>query len=317
MPKHMRVGVIDMGTNTFHLILVEVTNDDFKIIFREKVAVKIGEKGINKDFITAEAVDRAISCLHQFKEIIDSHQVSEVYATATSAIRNAINGKELIDLIHKETGISARIISGDEEAEYIYYGVKKALALGSEPSLIMDIGGGSIEFIIGNNEKVFWKKSFEVGGQRLVEKFQHADPIEKQMIFDLEEYLLENLAELLTAVKQFQPQTLIGSSGTFDTLSDIYRLKENIKLDPSITEYPLSIDAFLNIHQEILKKNRDERLAIPGMIPLRVDMIVVASVLIRFIIDTLKITNIRVSAYALKEGVLLNTLSTLRKEPTI
>ena len=308
----MKVAVIDMGTNTFHLIIVKVENNDFQIIYREKVPVKIGEKGINHGFITDQAIDRALTCLGNFNEVIANEQVDQIFATATSAIRNARNGKELVALIAERTGIQTRIISGLEEAEYIYYGVKKALKIGSEPSLIMDIGGGSIEFIIGTETQILWKQSFEVGGQRMVEHFQKSDPISVDQIANLEVYLTENLEELFQEFEKYLPKTLIGSSGTFDTLSDIYQLGLGMDKSTTDTEYPLTIEAFHEIHADFLKKNREERLQIPGMIPLRVDMIVVASILVNYIIHKFNFQNIRVSAYALKEGVLLKTLNSIQ-----
>lgn len=310
----MKIAVIDMGTNTFHLILVDVKDGDFRIVFREKVAVKIGENGINHGLITEDAIGRALETLQRFTEIIERENASQVFATATSAIRNARNGVALVELIRERTGIDTRIISGLQEAEYIYYGVKRALKIGEKPCLIMDIGGGSIEFIIGTGTEIHWKQSFEIGGQRMVEKFQKADPIQSPQITELKAYLKANLAELFAAYEQFQPKTLIGSSGTFDTLSDIYRLANGIEKNESETEYPLTIEAFSQIYNDLLTKNRAERLEIPGMIPLRVDMIVVASILIDFILTELKLQNIRVSAYALKEGVLLSTLHSLEKE---
>ena len=313
----MKVAVIDMGTNTFHLIIVEVEKDDFKIVYREKTAVKIGEKGINHGMITDDAIDRALKTLSKFKEVIDEEEVEQVFATATSAIRNAKNGKGLVALIKEETGIETRIISGIQEAEYIYYGVNKAVEIGDKASLIMDIGGGSIEFIIGTSKEIIWRQSFEIGGQRMVEKFQKHDPMiptDKEALID---YLESNLEELFDACAEHQPKTLIGSSGTFDTLSDIYSLTSNVERAKDATEYPLTLESFNEIYQELIVKNREERLAIPGMIPLRVDMIVVACELVNFIINKLELTNIRVSGYALKEGVLLNTLHSLEKEQTL
>jgi exopolyphosphatase/guanosine-5'-triphosphate,3'-diphosphate pyrophosphatase len=284
---------------------------DFKIIFRQKDAVKIGENGINQGMITEVAIQRAMTTLINFKDIIASYGASETFATATSAIRNASNGQALVTKIKNEIGINVRIISGLQEAEYIYYGVKKALNIGTEPSLIMDIGGGSIEFIIGTGERIIWKQSFEVGGQRMVEMFHKSDPMTADQIQAVKNYLRKELQELFEACEKYAPKILIGSSGTFDTLSDIYRIKNNLPNVEGETEYPLTIPAFESIYQELLVKNREDRLAIPGMIPLRVDMIVVASALIDFIIASLGITDIRVSAYALKEGVLLNTLHSL------
>lgn len=310
----MKIAVIDMGTNTFHLLIVRVEKSDFKILHREKTAVKIGEKGINEGTINPDATKRALTAIHRFKEVIDLEQVDQVFATATSAIRNASNGRALVDQIRQETGIETRIISGLQEAEYIYYGVKKALKIGEEPALIMDIGGGSIEFIIGTSDEILWKESFEVGGLRMVEKFHRHDPILAEEVEEVREYLNANLQPLFDICQKYEPKTLIGSSGTFDTLSDIHRMKINLERSPDETELPLTLEAFSVIYEELLHKNKEDRSAIPGMVPLRVDMIVVACVLIDFIVKEVDLKHIRVSAYALKEGVLLNTLHSLKKE---
>ncbi|MEP4532786.1 MAG: Ppx/GppA phosphatase family protein [Cyclobacteriaceae bacterium] len=312
----MRIAVIDMGTNTFHLMIVDVMDGEWKIIYREKTAVRIGKDGINQGKITQEAEQRALDSLIKFKEVIAAEKVNKVFATATSAIRNAKNGQDIVARILEETGIEVNVISGLQEAEHIYYGVKKAMDIGSDPALIMDIGGGSIEFIIGNSSEIFWKQSFEIGGQRLVEKFHRHDPIQSNEVDKLKVYLETQLQELFDAYNQYKPETLIGSSGTFDTLSDIFLLSSGKIRQENLTEYPLSIGAFHEILEDIRAKNREQRLEIPGMIPLRVDMIVVACVLIAFIIEKLQIKNIRVSAYALKEGVLLSTIRDLEKENT-
>lgn len=307
----MKVGIIDMGTNTFHLLIADVRDNDFTILFKEKLLVKIGEGGISQGYITEEATQRALKALTRFREVTEAEEVERVFATATSAIRNAKNGQELADKIQKEIGFEVRIISGDEEAETIYYGVKKAIPLTNEVVLIMDIGGGSIEFIIGNNDSILWKRSFEIGGQRLIDRFHGHDPMLPEEIVNLNQYLSESLQPLFEACQKHRPTTLIGSSGTFDTLSDIYMLANKIEKNPLATEFPFTLEAFTDIHQKMIAMTRAERMQVPGMIEMRVDMIVVASVLIRFVIEKLGIKDIRVSAYALKEGVLLKTIHSL------
>ncbi len=309
----MKVGIIDMGTNTFHLLIADVRDHDFTILFKEKLLVKIGEGGISHGYITEEATQRALKALHRFKEVLDTEQTDTVFATATSAIRNAKNGLEITKVMEKETGIEVRIISGDEEAETIYYGVKKAIAMSDETMLIMDIGGGSIEFIIGNQSDIFWKRSFEIGGQRLIDQFHAHDPILPEEVISLQSYLGMNLEPLFAACKEYKPETLIGSSGTFDTLSEIYMLENKIEKNPLGTEFPFTLEAFESIYEKMIAFNRQERMAVPGMIEMRVDMIVVASILIHFLNQKLGIKNIRVSAYALKEGVLLKTIHSLYK----
>lgn len=302
-----------MGTNTFHLLVAELAVNSHTIIHKERVPVKVGEKGINKDEITPEAWDRAIKALHSFKEIAAKFGADQVFATATSAMRNATNGQKLADEIKAQTGIHVNIISGIMEAELILNGVREALDLGEEKSLIMDIGGGSVEFIIANQKETFWIKSFEIGGQRLVEKFHHHDPIATSEIVAIKAFFDEELKELVQQCTLYKPTTLVGCSGTFDTLSDIYRASNDLEAIENETEHPFPMASFDSIYEDLLSKVRAERLQIPGMIEMRVDMIVVASVLIAYLIETLDLKGLRVSAYALKEGVLINTLESVQK----
>ncbi|MGI9544085.1 MAG: exopolyphosphatase [Cyclobacteriaceae bacterium] len=296
-----KIAVVDLGTNTFHLL---ISDKNFRTFHKDKVPVMIGKDGISDGLITKEAQQRALNALEGFKQVIDEYGVSSIYATATSAIRNASNGLELLDKIQETTGIEIRVISGADEAGYIYHGVRKALELGPESVLIMDIGGGSVEFIIGNNREILWKSSFEIGAQRLLDQFQQHDPIWPEDLQKMDLFLEKQLEPLTGAMEQFRPETLIGASGTFDTLSEIYCLKANIPRNFGATELPLSLPAYADIHEEILKKNRHKRLKIPGMAPMRVDMIVVASSLIKFILKNYQLSKLRISAYALKEGLL-------------
>lgn len=310
----MKIAVIDMGTNTFHLLIAQVDGGHFTVLHKEREAVRIGEHGLRDEWISLEAQTRALNCLSKFREIGDSFGVDKFFATATSAVRNAANGMDLVMMIKDTTDIDVKIISGTEEAAYIFQGVKKALDLTNGTSLIMDIGGGSIEFIIVKEGEAMWMESFEIGGQRLIENFHKTDPITLDEIQNLENYFERSLQHLHDACKVFKPTTLIGSSGTFDTLSDIYRLSSGIERDTESAELPLSLDHYYNLHKELMLKNREERLAIPGMIEMRVDMIVVASVLISYIIQRYDLTDLRGSAYALKEGVLLSILDLLKEQ---
>ena len=298
------VAIIDLGTNTFHLLIARIRGQRTELLHREKVAVKIGEGGINARIIIEEAQARAIAALKHFSKVIEENSVSEVYATATSAIRNASNSDAITNKIFEETGIQVRVISGEEEAELIYLGVRRAMNLGSKKSLIMDIGGGSVEFIIADAQQAYYKQSFEIGAQRLLDLFHHHDPMLPAELLRLQEYLADKLKPLTEAVKQHSPTVLVGSSGSFDTLSDIYCQENSIERDPLATEHPLTLEACAAIHQQLLVKDKAQRLLIPGMIPLRVDMIVVASCLIQYVVQNYGLDQIRVSTYALKEGVL-------------
>jgi len=299
-----KVAVLDLGTNTFNLLLVKITSSAYYIFHNEKVPVMIGKGGINQGIINGEAQERALQALQYYKRIIDSENIGMVYGYATSAFRDAKNGFEFRDLVEEKIGLSIDIITGEEEAEFIYKGVKTAFDIGGENALIMDIGGGSVEFIIANRDRIAWKKSYNIGAQRLLDWHHSIDPIPKGEINKLDAFFKEELTELAEQAKKFKPKSLLGSSGTFDTLSEIYQHQINLFTKGDETELPLTTEGFEKIHQQIIHLNRKDRLLIPGMIEMRVDMIVVASCLVKFVIDHFQIEHIRVSAHALKEGMI-------------
>ena len=300
----MRKAVIDLGTNTFHLFIVELEEGVLKTLYKEKIAVKIGKNGISKGLIAKDAMKRAVHTLEVFRTVLDQFHVKDVIGVATSAIRNATNGQELLDKIYESTQIEIKIISGDREAELIFEGVRAAGAISDETQLVMDIGGGSVEFIIGNENDIFWKQSFEIGAQRLLDKFHKKDPMPRESVSEMFQWLGEELGDLRAAIEAHQPTGLIGCSGTFDTLTEIYfkETKQDRPIHPKVFELPMK--AYRDIHRELITKDKAARLAIPGMISMRVDMIVVASCLISFVSDLIPTEHITACTYALKEGVL-------------
>ncbi len=302
----MTVAVIDLGTNTFHLLIANKEN----YLFQCSLAAKIGKGGINSNIILEDAIERALVILKVFKSKIIEFKIApeNIFAFGTSAIRNALNKEEFLNTVFKETNIKIQVIDGQKEAELIYLGVKKAVEI-KENALIVDIGGGSVEFIICNKEKLLWKQSFEIGGFRLIELFMKTDRISEAEINKMNSFFLDKLLPLTNAVHQYQPKVLIGSSGSFDTLNDISYFKNFGTMAPinqSGCDYPIS--EFWSAFEQIVFANRSERMAIGGMIELRVDMIVVASCLIKYLIQSLNIQSIKISNFALKEGALAQIL---------
>jgi exopolyphosphatase/guanosine-5'-triphosphate,3'-diphosphate pyrophosphatase len=298
----MKKAVIDLGTNTFHLMIFEGKN----ILFKTSIASKIGQGGINQGIITEEGIQRALNVLNIFKQKLIEFEVNteNVFAFGTSAIRNAKNQSELLERVKKETDINITVIDGDKEAELIYKGVSQAVKV-DKNALIVDIGGGSVEFILCNPDKILWKRSFEIGGQRLMERFMKKDKISQSEMSRLDEYLRQELLPLTNAVHQYQPEVLIGSSGSFDTLNDMLYWKNTGRFAPTdIVGFDYSISEFWKAFEQLAFANHEERMQIGGMIPLRVDMIVVAVCLIKFVLQTYNIQEIKISNYALKEGAI-------------
>jgi exopolyphosphatase / guanosine-5'-triphosphate,3'-diphosphate pyrophosphatase len=313
-----KIAIIDMGTNTFHLLIAEGGKEGYTITHRDRAAVKIGKGGINEGYITEEGLTRALLAMQSFRNMIDDQGIKDVHAFGTSALRNAMNGPEVLQQIKEVTGIETTIISGDTEAQYIYQGVKYSLDMGKEKSLIVDIGGGSVECIIGDGTQIFWKRSFEIGAQRLLEEFHKHDPIISKEIQSLDRHFEKKLEPLFDALRLYPATVLVGASGTFDTLSDIFCYQNKIHKVDDQPETPLTIEGFCSIYADLISKNREQRMQIPGMIEMRVDMIVVACCLVRYILSRHTFNRIRVSAYSLKEGVLASLIETSKSvEPSI
>lgn len=305
----MKQAVIDLGTNTFHLLIAETSKKGIDtILLKENRFVQIGKGGINDGKIAPEAMQRAVATLLYFKEQLDKFEidVKNVKAIATSAIRSAANQADFLAEVKEKTGINIQIIDGNQEATYIYEGVKRATNIGKTPVLVMDIGGGSVEFIIGNNTTILWKISIEIGAQRLLDLFMQQDPIPAEKITELQAYLTKKLQPLIQAIEVYQPQELIGSSGTFDTLCEMWYWKTENRsiLETDNISYTLPLTAFEYFYELLLPLNNAQRQAIPGMHQSRSEMIVVAMILLKTVLNYMPKKSILVSCYSLKEGIL-------------
>lgn len=301
----MSAAIIDLGTNTFNLLIVNYNPDKtFKVLLNTKSAVMLGQEGINNGYISDKAFSRAYAVLRDFSEIITQFKCQKIKAFGTSAIRSASNSQEFITKIAEDLNIHIQPISGDQEAEYIYLGVKEAVTFESENFLILDIGGGSNEFIIANKDKMLWKQSFPIGGARLLEKFQPSDPITENEIIAINSYLNTTLMPLFEATQKYPVTKLVGSSGAFDTFAEILHHENyGFPLDKTKTSNRITIDGFQRLYWTIITSNKEQRLQIPGLEAIRVDTVVMATVFTKFVIDKIKMFEIIQSAYSLKEGV--------------
>jgi len=307
----MRISIIDLGTNTFNLLVAEINGDNqINILHRSKYPAKLGEGGINQNYITDEAKKRAHLSLVEMNQIINRYRTVKTFGFATSAIRTAKNGEEFVEQIRHDFNIDIQVISGNREAELIYYGTREAVGLDKEAVAILDIGGGSNEIIIANSEEIFWKKSYPLGMTRLLEQFQPSDPIKMDELYEIESYLKEQLNDLLEAFKAYSVKTLIGSSGSFSTLRQVLLAGAS----PESCEekhYNIKLEDFNTLHKQFLKSTLEERKQMQGMDATRVHLMVIASIFINLLVRETDVSLLFQSAYALKEGALFDYLKEL------
>ena len=308
----MRISIIDLGTNTFNLLVAEILADkQINILHRSKYPVKLGEGGINQNYITDEAQKRAHLAFVEMKQIITSLETAKTFGFATSAIRTAKNGMEFVKQIHQDFDIDIEVISGNREAELIYYGTREAVGLDDEVVAILDIGGGSNEIIIANSEKIFWKKSYPLGMTRLLEQFQPSDPIKQDELYEIEVFLKDKLSDLIEALKTYSVKTLIGSSGSFSTLRQVILAEERTDVKSDQTRYNIKLEDFNSLHKRFLESTLEERMQMEGMDSARVHLMVMASIFINFLVKESELSVLFQSAYALKEGALIDYLKAL------
>jgi exopolyphosphatase/guanosine-5'-triphosphate,3'-diphosphate pyrophosphatase len=294
-------AVIDLGTNTFHLLIARRREDEqIEDVYRERRFIRLAEDGIAT--IGPAPYQRALACLQDFRLIIDEHglPVERVLAFGTAGMRTASNGAQLIKEVAERTGIRIRLIDGDEEARLIYRGISLAVPPSPSYQLMMDIGGGSVEFIIANQDGVQWAQSFPVGVAVLFRDFHHTEPIAEEEVVALEAFLRKTLAPVKAALDGNPCEDLIGASGTFDILEQFIGEQRSNGLH--YAEVPLH--AFPAFCQQILSMNKAERHALPHMPKTRAEMLVVALVLVDVVMKLAGTKRIIVSDYALKEGMI-------------
>ncbi|MEQ7802335.1 exopolyphosphatase [Pedobacter sp. ASV1-7] len=297
----MKAAVIDLGTNTFHLIIADLSSKDINILFKTNEPVRLGEGRINDSIIIPEAFERGINTLKNFRKEIDKHNnIDVVKAVATSAIRSAANGTDFINSAKQDAGIMISIATGDEEADYIFNGVKATGSI-KGMTLIMDIGGGSTEFIICDEDTLFWKKSYNIGAARLMQAYFKSDPISNDDQTSINKHLDAELTDLIAACALYQPEHLIGSAGAFETFTAMIYPEKDIK---NLKSAPIDLPKYQNLAQNLIFSTHAERDLMPNLIKLRVDMIVIAVLITNYVINNCKIKQLSLSTYDLKMGIL-------------
>lgn len=305
-----RVAIIDLGTNTFNLLITEVEGSSYRILTESKYPAKLGEGGIHKATITAEAMKRGIEALTVHLITISEYQVESIFCFATSAIRSATNGGDFIRRVKQELGLTIRVIPGDEEAQTIFDGIKQVVPLDNYYSLIMDIGGGSVEFIIANRNGIAWKDSYNIGTARILEQFKPSDPITDKEVSKIKEYIGSKLKPLFEAVEKFPIYKVVGSSGSFDTLAAMIAKKEYPLLDiTKIINFKMSREYLSDLHELLKKCDSHTRRSLPGMDPSRVENIVPASIMIQTVLALVKPEEVWQCSFALKEGAIQQIIS--------
>ena len=309
------IAAIDMGTNSFHLIIVQVKSDgSFKIIDREREVIRLGShKGKEFSLISEGEMEKALDVLKDFAKIAQFYK-AEVRAIATSAVREARNKEDFIDRVHNVTGITVEAVDGKTEAELIYLGVQHALDVYEKRILCIDIGGGSTEFLLGENGISDFTESIKIGAVRLSKMFFPDYNLSDSGIEMCGHYIQDKLNSNGNLHPHHRFEMAVGSSGTIVAAASIISFRRNGRFKKSMNGFSFSAEEVFNLTSDVLKcKSPVDRLFIEGMEIKRADIIPAGLLILSEIFRTLKLKNMTVSENALREGIIIDTISKMEE----
>lgn len=309
--KHKNLAAIDIGTNSFHLVVAEILDiNRFKVLAKDKEVVRLGSGSKDMKYLEKEAIKRGIKALKRFKIICDNHH-AVIRAVATSATREAMNRNEFISTVFEETGIKIEVVSGYEEARLIYLGALQALPVYKKKILLVDIGGGSTEFIIGKEGNIEFGQSIKVGAVRLTNKYFQNGIVKQKSVDDAKSFVRSSINPIIRAIGNEKYDAVVGTSGTITNIGQMVIENNYCKggdVD-SMNNFRYTAEALSKVSKKVLRVvDAHERKEIPGLDPRRADIIPAGVIILEQIFNELKLQSITISNFALREGVILDTI---------
>ena len=303
-----RIAAIDIGTNSFHAVLVDIYSDgSFRTIDTLKEMVQLAKGGLGRR-LTDGAIERGLRVLKNIKLLCDSHGAEEVMAYATSAIREAENGGDFIQRSIDELGIKIIAIPGQIEAELIGYAVQHGVQLDQDPVLMVDIGGGSVEFIIGNKKEFYYLDSKKIGVARTTDIFKPSDPVTEEDIKKLRSFYKKELRGLKEALKDYSIDTIVGSSGTMQNIALMIAFMDRQSKEIKLNELEFTKKQFNAFFKQFIRLNRSQRLYAKGLDSKRLDIIMTGVLLVDYLINNIGFKKVKISDQALREGIIIRYL---------
>ncbi len=303
-------AAVDMGTNSFHMIIAKLKSDgSIKIIDREKEVIRLGShKGKELSFISEEETLLAIKVLTRFKSLADSYG-AKFRAVATSAVREAKNKSGFIMAVKQATGIGVEIIGGRDEAELIYLGAQKALSLHNKNVLCIDIGGGSTEIINVKNSVTVFAESIKIGAVRLSKLFFPDYNLNDERIAECSSFIESHIRDSLGNYFAYNFEQIVGTSGTIEAVASMIIEDKNQRAPKSFNYVSFNKFEMETISAKILAAGtKKERLMIPGMEEKRADIIPAGVLILDKVFKLFGIKEMIISGYALREGIILDMM---------
>ena len=306
--ENATIAALDIGTNSFHLVIAKVVDGGFEVIETEKETVRIGHGAGDMNELSADAIDRGVACLVRMQKIAASHN-AEIRAVATSAVREAKNRFEFIRRAKKEAQIDIEVISGVEEARLIHLGVLHGVGEHERPMLLCDIGGGSTEIVLGNDDEVLLARSFKLGAVRLTDRFFGSATLHPSAVSSCRSHVRSTLMVLQTEVAEFGFDVAVASSGTAETIARLIQQRSDKSAPKTLNRFEFSQAQIAETVTMLSSVNTvDERREKFGLDKSRAEIILAGAIILEGISSVYGVGSFMYSDYALREGVILDTL---------
>lgn len=308
------IAALDIGTNSFHLVVARHTKGDaFEVLTREKEMVRLGHGGSDMKELSEEAMDRAVSCLRRMRRIAASHGAGELRAVATSATREATNAEAFLERARHEAGVEIDVISGLEEARLIHLGVLQTLPVFDQRILVIDIGGGSTELLIGERGDTLAARSFKLGAVRLTDRFFPGGDLTDSAVDDCREYVRSVLTHFERDADEHGFDRAVASSGTAESLARMVRARRNEPAPRTYNAFEFAADELHAVVDELCAtRTAGQRAKLDGLEPARADIAPAGAIILDEITRRFGVDTITFSEGALRDGVLLDTLERRR-----
>lgn len=300
-----RVAALDLGTNSFHLVVAEISPDGaMRTVAREKVMLRLGDEVGATGRIGADATRRALDAVTTLAEVARAQGATQIVACATAAVREAENGSALATALGEAAGCPVEVISGEQEARLIFRAVQASVDFDAKVALGIDIGGGSVEFAVGDQQSMLWAASLPIGVGRLTARFVDADPLPKKARRALDEHVRHHLDPIATEAALHEPTLAVGTSGTLLTFARIAAARAGDE-PSSYDGYRIDRGLMGEIAAELIGSDAAARARMPGLDDRRIDLMPAAAVLVAAILDVFDVAGMVVSTWGLREGILL------------
>ncbi|MFM7665672.1 MAG: Ppx/GppA phosphatase family protein [Actinomycetota bacterium] len=302
------VAALDIGTNSFHLVVAKPVPGGFEVVTREKEVVRLGHGGGDMKELSDEAIERGIKCLVRLAAIAESHD-AEVRAVATSAVREAKNRSDFLKQVRKAAGVDIEVVSGVEEARLIHLGVLNAIGIHDRPMFVCDIGGGSTEVVVGLDDEVLFARSFKLGAVRLTDRFFANTTLHPSAVPSCRAFIRSSLSVVAPEVQELGFEVVAASSGTSETIARMILRTRGDSEPKSMNRFEFSGDEVRAVVTALQSASTvEERIKRFGLESNRGDIILAGALILEGLVDTFELKSIMFSDYALREGLLLDTL---------